>query len=293
MKKNWMFIFGALLVILVLLFFCIRSLPDGKLHVFVLDVGQGDSILIQLPTGERILVDGGPDDKVIQRLSEVMPFYERNIDVILLTHPHADHVNGLNDLLKRYHVMQVIITGVDYKYPGYTEFLNLISREGAQVIFAGALGLDYKIGTAILDMLYPIESFQGRLFNNYNNGSIVFRLLYGQRKFFFGGDMELEEEKNLMAVPGRLGQGLDLRADFYKVGHHGSRTSSSETLLDLIKPEYAAISCGIDNTFKHPHPETIQHLQARRVTIFRTDLDGTIEAVSDGQDLNVLTVGKQ
>ena len=293
MSKMQKFLSAGLGVLGVLLWLCLASLPDGKLHVFVLDIGQGDSILIQTPTSERILIDGGANDQVLKELGKVMPFYERTIDVVVLSHPHEDHVDGLVEALKRYDVGAVMMSGVKYHYSGYTAFLEEIERRKIPVVYAGA-GLagtggapaDYRLGSITLDMLFPFESEQGRSFENQNNGSVVLRVLYGRRSFYFSGDLEIEGEEKLVAA------GLDLRADFYKAGHHGSRTAGSLALLDRVRPEYAAISCGVDNKFKHPHPITLQHFQERGMKIFRTDLDGIIEAVSDGESLEVKGQGK-
>ncbi len=268
-----------------LLVFCLVSLPDGKLHVFVLDIGQGDSILIQTPTNEHILIDGGPDDKVMEQMAKFMPFYEKSIDLVILSHPHADHVNGLVEVLKRYQVKQVMMTGVSYYYSGYLGFLDEISQQKIPVIFAGN-GNDYQLGSIFLDMIYPFHSLQGDAFENQNNSSIVLRILYGQRSFYFSGDLEMEKELELVK------SNLNLHADFLKAGHHGSKTSNTEPLLDRIKPLYAAISCGVNNKFHHPFPGTIEHLQKRNVHIYRTDLDGSVEALSDGENLLMKTYGK-
>lgn len=138
---------------------------------------------------------GGPDDKVVERLSEVLPFYERTIDVVILTHPHADHINGLVEVLKRYHVRQLVMTGASYHYAGYDLFLELIAKQKIPVVFVGS-GFDYRIGNITLDFLYPFFSIQNRVFDNLNNSSLVFRLLYGEKIFYFGGDLEMEEEKS-------------------------------------------------------------------------------------------------
>lgn len=293
MGKVQKFLLAGLGIMAVLLVFCLLSLPDGKLHVFVLDIGQGDAILVQTPTGERILIDGGANDSVMKELGKVMPFYERTIDVVVLSHPHADHVDGLVEVLKRYRVGMIVMSGVKYNYSGYTAFLEEITGRHIPLVYAGAEfpaggggTADYQLGSVTLDMLFPFESEQGRSFENQNNGSVVFRLLYGDRSFYFSGDLEIEGEEKLVA------SGLDLRADFYKAGHHGSRTAGSVPLLDRVRPVYAAISCGVDNKFKHPHPITLEHFQERDMKIFRTDLDGIIEAVSDGEMLEVKGWGK-
>ena len=287
---------AAVVMASLLLAFCLLALPDGKLHVFVLDIGQGDSILIQTPSNERILIDGGPNDAVLKELGKVMPFYERQIDVVVLTHPHADHVNGLVEVLKRYHVGTVLISGVSYSYSGYAAFLQQVAARRIPIVYAGATmagrgpggarGVDFRLGSVTLDMLFPFASEQGRDFLNQNNSSIVFRLLYGKRSFYFSGDLEMEEEAKLVA------SSLDLHADFLKAPHHGSKTSDTPAFLDRVKPLYAAISCGVNNQFHHPHPSTIQHFQERGINIFRTDLDGIIEAISDGDFLRVRALGK-
>lgn len=293
MKRLSFYVAAGLGMLGVLLWLCLRSLPDGRLHVFVLDIGQGDAILVQTPTGERMLIDGGPNDSIMKELGKVMPFYERTIDVVVLSHPHADHVDGLVEVLKRYRVGAVVMSGVKYNYTGYTAFVEEVAARHIPLVYAGAKfpaagggTADYRLGSVTLDMLFPFESEQGRSFENQNNGSVVFRLLYGDRSFYFSGDLEVEGEEKLVA------SGLDLRADFYKAGHHGSRTAGSVPLLDRVRPEYAAISCGVDNKFKHPHPITLEHFQERGMKIFRTDLEGMIEVVSDGKMLEVKGWGK-
>lgn len=262
-------------------FFCwylMASLPDGRLHVFMLNIGQGDAILIQAATGERVLVDGGPDDLVAQELSAVMPFYEKTIDVVILTHPHADHVDGLVEVLRRYDVKRVIMTGVSYNDAGYDAFLDQIFLKKVPVIFVDGKR-DFSLGSLVFDMLFPLEPEQGKRFSNLNNSSIVFRLLYGKESFYFSGDLEKEGEAKLIE------SGLDLSADVLKAGHHGSRTASTESFLDLARPKIALISCGIDNKFKHPHAETLEHYLERNIETFRTDINGRIEVVSDGMSI--------
>ena len=275
----------SILAFAVLLFFCLNSLPDGKLHVYVLDVGQGDSILIQTPFDERVLIDGGPDNKVIEQLSKVMPFYEKEIDLVILTHPDADHVNGLVDVLKRYHVKAVMMTGLTQFSSDYNAFLNQVSQRNTPVFFVGNKN-DFRFGNVVFDILFPMSSLQGTTFVKSNNSSIAFRLMYGKNIFYFSGDMEAEKEFEL------VNSNLDLRTDFLKVSHHGSNTSSTGIFLDKLKPRFAAISCGVNNKFHHPHPVTIENLQKRGIRIYRTDLDGIIEAVSDAKEIQFKTWGK-
>ncbi len=275
MKKflRWLWIgigFAFLLLIL-----CIASLGDGLLHLSYLDVGQGDAILIRTPAMEYILIDGGPDGRVLQEISTVMPFYERTIDLLVLSHPHADHVDGLVEVLERYDVGSVLLTGVSYRYPGYERFLDLVTEKKVKIFFVNG-EYDYRFGSLVFDIVYPLESLQGAHFENINNSSIAMRVLFGSHSFFFSGDLELEGEAKIIK------NGIDVRADVLKAGHHGSRTSNSEEILDLMRPSWAIVSCGVDNSFQHPHSETVRNLQKREVPLYRTDIDGRVDVVTDG-----------
>ena len=283
MRKILQIFFTVLVILSGLLWKIICGINDHDLHVYVLNIGQGDSILVRLSTGENILIDGGPDEAVLRELADVLPLYERKIDVVILTHPHADHMNGLLDVLQHYEVSSVLVTGVYYHSSAYDEFIDQVVREKTAVYFARA-DTDYRLGTVALDMVYPLKLLQGDRYENINNSSISFRLLSRDGIFYFSGDLEKEGEEEL------LKSGQDLRADIFKAGHHGSRTSSSEALLDAIQPKIALISCGINNTFKHPHPETLKHLAERGIQFFRTDLDGRIEVIPAIGEFEVRTI---
>jgi competence protein ComEC len=277
-RKSLQYFSIAVALLLCLIVHYSLTLPDGRLHVYFLDVGQGDASLIRTPSNKFILVDGGPDDSILQRLGETMPFYARTFDLVILTHPHPDHVNGLVEVLKRYDVRRVLITGLSYDYSGYTEFLEMLRSKKIPVDFANS-DSDYFFGEVTLDTIYPFESLQGQRMENANNSSIVFRLIYGESGFYFSGDAEVQEEEII------VGSKQEIESDVLKVGHHGSRTASSESIITLIRPQYAVISAGINNKFKHPHPETINILQKEKARILRTDLSGTVEFISDGKNL--------
>ena len=278
MKKWILWLWGAIVVGCLLLVMSLWQLGDGMLHISYLNIGQGDAALVRTPGRQYVLIDGGPGDAVLGELAGVMPFFARRIDVVMLSHPHADHLDGLIEVLERYDVGVVMMTGVSYGYKGYERFLEVIEERDVEVIFVNG-EVDYLLDDVVLDIVYPFESLAGRAFENVNNSSISFRLLYGERSFYFSGDLEVEGEEALVAST------LDVRSDVLKAGHHGSRTSSSEPLLDLVQPLWAVISCGVDNQFLHPHAETITHFQKRGVTIYRTDLDGRVELKSDGMKI--------
>ena len=271
---------GLLMALLVAAGVFIVKLPDGKLHFWALDVGQGDAILMILPDGNKVLIDGGPDDKVMSRLAEVLPFYDRTIELVILTHPHPDHMIGLIEVIKRYDVGRLVMTGIKYDYPGYDAFLETVAKKQVPVLFADGKK-DLKFGEVILDLMFPLAPIQGQYFGNVNNSSIVFRILYGRNKFLLQGDLEVEGEMQMVE------SGLDLRASVIKVGHHGSRTASSDDYLAKVLAEFAVISCGAGNRYNHPHIETMRALKKYLVEVWRTDLDGTVEVASDGNVIEI------
>ncbi|MEO8252236.1 MAG: ComEC/Rec2 family competence protein [Chloroflexota bacterium] len=259
----------------------VATLPDGRLHVVVLDVGQGDAILVTAPSGATMLVDGGPDpDLLLRRLGERLPWWQRRIDVMILTHPHQDHVAGLVAALERYRVGLILDTGRDYPNPTYPRFLDLARNEpGARFVVARTgqrLRLD---SSTAFTLLYPrATDVAGPLpEGDINNASVVGLLRSGGFTALLTGDAKAPIEATL-AERGLLG-----RVDVLKVGHHGSRFSSSPALLEPTRPGAAIISAGIGNAFGHPHQETLDRLQAiPGLRLHRTDLEGSVEVVSDG-----------
>lgn len=255
----------------------------NELEVDFLDVGQGDAILIKTPAGQNILIDGGPDNTVIKRLSENLPWWERTIDLVILTHPHDDHVNGLNDVLKRYNVEKILYTGVTHSSPGYLSWLELIRSKKIPLVIIDQpqeITLDED---CYLDIIYPRTSFLNREVDNLNNSSIVARLVYGQTVFLLTGDAEAEVEQELLD----LASTTDLSAPMLKVGHHGSDTSSSEEFLDTVQPQIAIIPAALENKFGHPSLRVVKRLERLGAAVYQTGVDGTVRAVSDGVEIRV------
>ena len=267
---------GALLLAIT-----VATLPDGRLHLVVMDVGQGDGILVTAPSGATMLIDGGPDpDLLLRRLGERMPWWQRHIDVMILTHPHQDHVAGLVAALERYRVSLVLDTGRDYPNPTYHRFLQLAGDEpGARVVAARAGQRIRLDATTVLTVLYPTSAdVAGALpEGDINNASVVGLLRSGGFSALLTGDAKASVEAMLAE------RGLLARVDVLKVGHHGSQSSSSPPLLDATQPGLALISAGVDNDYGHPHQVTLDHLRAvPGLRLHRTDLEGSIEVISDG-----------
>jgi competence protein ComEC len=267
---------GALLVGLTL-----TSLPDGRLHLVVLDVGQGDAILVTTPSGATMLVDGGPDpDLLLRRLGERMPWWQRRIDVMILTHPHEDHVAGLVAALERYQVGLILDAGRAYENPTYPRFVLEARDEPGGRLAAARAGARLTLDrTTTVTLLYPTaDDVAGPLpEGDINNASVVGLLRSGGFTALLTGDAEMPVEALLAE------RGLLTRIDVLKVGHHGSHSSTGPALLSAARPGAALISAGIGNDYGHPHQVTLDNLHnVPGLLVHRTDLEGNLEVISDG-----------
>ncbi len=256
------------------------SLPAAVLRVWALEVGQGDAIFIETPRHTQVLIDGGPNAKVLSELSSVMPFYDRTIDLIILTHPQEDHIFGLVEALKRYQVANALITGINYKSALYDEFKRLLKEKRVRVFIAQA-GKRVRLDEgAVIDVAYPLENLSGKnTEGDVNDTSVAAVLTFGLKKFLFMGDAEMKEEVELV----HSGQDIDI--DALKLSHHGSKTSTSRLFLDAVTPELAFASMGYKNRYGHPHKEALDRLGA--IPFYRTDTQGRILIESDGMQLKV------
>lgn len=256
------------------LIFGIQQIPDNRFHIYFLDIGQGDSIFVKTPENHQILIDGGPKNRVLEEMNYVMPFFDRSIDMVVLTHPHADHVDGLVEVLKKYEVAAVLITGVIFKNPSYEEFLREIEKQNIKVFIAES-GTDFKFGETIFDIIYPKKQLIGDKFENVNNSSVAMKIIYGDKEILLTGDLEKEVEAELVED-----YGSTLKADILKAGHHGSNSSSTTEFLDQVKPEIVIIQSGENNSYGHPNSESLANMQKAGVRkILRNDLEGRIEFI--------------
>ncbi len=284
MTKLHRYIIATLLSLVFILAFIAINLPDGKTHIHFLDIGQGDAAFIQSPYGHKILVDGGPGIKVLEELSTVLPFYDRKIDLLILTHPDQDHIEGAIEVLKNYHVGQVLFTGIGSNSPFYEAFLGQLKSKSIPFYLA-ASEEDFRITDHLyLDIIHPIQSLAGDVPSQPNNSSIVFNLIYGPHRVLFTGDIEKEIEDQI------LESNSDLTAHTLKVAHHGSKTSSTANFLHKVQADYAVIQSELHNRHGHPHDEILDRLQSSGIkTIYRNDLQGRIHFQYDLHSLAVKT----
>lgn len=285
MTRRWSttFIIGVPLTAALLAWLAVLQLPDGKLHVAFLDVGQGDAILITTPQGQQVLVDGGPSPTALtSAMGKEMPFWDRSLDLVVMTHPDADHITGLVEVLGRFRVDGWLESGRPDDDAIYQQCQALLGGISRHTVRAGDQ-LDLGRGL-VLEVLHPPPELMSGTEADANNNSVVLRLVWAQASFLLTGDVEAEAEQVL------LRSGQPLSATVLKLAHHGSGGSSTEEFLGAVSPRYAVISVGADNHFGHPKQAVLDRLaQLGNVTILRTDEQGTIEFVTDGQRLWIRT----
>jgi competence protein ComEC len=272
----------AIFISIILCYEIISLITPQKLRVSFLDVGQGDSILIQTPSGHDMLIDGGATNIVLERLAKQMSFFDRSIDVVVATHPDADHVTGLIPVLEKYNVEKIIISKVEGETGIFEDLNNHIKNEGAHIIIA-EVGDEINFNDDVsAKILFPTKNYIAKK-NDTNDASVSMVLQYDDITFLLTGDLPTTNESKLISG------GLTKNITVYKAGHHGSKSSSGEQLLTYIRPEYAIISAGKDNTYGHPNIETLERLQKYAKEIVSTIDRGTISFRTDGRLLEIKT----
>jgi competence protein ComEC len=289
MKSSWKYLFGVLVLTVVTVWLAVIVSPDNKLHLIACDVGQGDAILATYRK-TQILVDGGPDRSVLTCLSEHMPFWDREIEVVILTHPEADHLTGLIEVFKRYRVKTLVATPLDASSQGYQVLKNIVGGSGTRVVNPTS-GMVIRLGLLYLDIVYPANKNLGLtnpFINNDvlgafssnqspNDFSIVANLRLGEFDALLTGDIGPKVIDDVLAT----GKIRDI--DYIKIPHHGSKNGLTKELLEASVPEIAVISVG-KNPWGHPHQEVLQLLQEAGVRTLRTDQEGDIEIITDGKN---------
>lgn len=282
--KSGLFI---LLMLAVLLPGCTTMLPDepepaaapvasGTLRVIFLDVGQGASQLLIGPTGKAMLIDAGNNDKEQLMLDYLHTYGVRKLDIVIGTHPDADHIGGLDKVIDQTEVGKIYMPKVSSNTKTFESVLTSIKAKGLKVNTAKAgLTLQWDQGVQV-KLLGPVNTYKDS-----NNNSAVVKVTYGSRSFLLTGDAQQESEEDLVA------SGADLKADVLLVGHHGSKSSTNLSFLRMVQPKYGIIQVGADNKYGHPTQTVLQRLKKQGVEVYRNDRQGTIEVESDGVNLTI------
>ncbi|MGI5921791.1 MAG: ComEC/Rec2 family competence protein [Syntrophomonadaceae bacterium] len=250
----------------------------GELKVHFIDVGQGDAILVQSPSGGNMLVDAGDNDHGETVVDYLRVHNVNSLDIVIGTHPHADHIGGLDTVIDSFPVKSVYLPRVTHTSKSFEDVLEAIDNK------------DLKINTARAGVVLPLPGVQSSLiapaaekYEELNNYSAVIKITYGTKSFLLTGDAEDESEQQM------INGGQNLQATVLKVGHHGSSSSTSYSFLQAVKPEYAVIMLGKDNSYGHPHKETLSRLSKAGIKILRTDKNGNIVISTDGEIIDVKT----
>ena len=255
------------------------SNDTGELKVHFIDVGQGDSILIETPGGQNMLIDAGERDQGEKVVNYIKSQGVDKLHFVVGTHPHSDHIGGLVKVIESIPVEKIYLPRVTHTSRSFENLLEAISNKGLKISTAAA-GVKISLADGEASFIAPVgEDYEGL-----NNYSAVIKLTYGSASFLFTGDAEKLSEKEMLA------NGTDLKADVLKVGHHGSVSSTSSNFLQAVSPEYAVIMCGSGNDYGHPHKETLAALSG--LEVYRTDSDGTIIISTDGNNYNITTGNK-
>ncbi|MCL2771955.1 MAG: MBL fold metallo-hydrolase [Oscillospiraceae bacterium] len=253
---------------------------NGQFVVHFIDVGQGDSELIQSPDGGFMLIDTGVSDEWNKLSAYLDNFKVKNFEYVIFTHPHSDHIGSADKIVKNYDIGTLIMPQATNNSKEFKNLTKAIEDKNLQIT-PPVPGTTYQFGGAEFTILAP----QSEKYDNLNNYSVVVEMTYGENKFLFVGDIEKQAENEIINYCKE--NNFDISADVLKVPHHGSSTSSTQGFLDLVKPSIAVISCGLNNSYNHPNQKVVQRIEAMGTTVYRTDLDGDVVITSDGQNLSV------
>jgi len=250
------------------------------LKVHFIDVGQGDAILIQTPAGQNMLVDAGENDHGDMVVNYLISQGVKNLDIVVGTHPHSDHIGGLDTVINKFPVKNIYMPKITNNTESFRDVLNAVKNKGL------------KISTAKAGVVVPLEGVSCRFaapvkdsYEDLNNYSAVIKMEYGSQSFLLTGDAGTESEAQI------LYSGVNLKSTVLKVGHHGSYSATGSKFLNAVAPQFAVIMLGADNKYGHPHTQTLSRLSKAGIKIYRTDKNGTIVFITDGKDMKV-TGGK-
>ncbi len=273
---KWYFVLGLILISILLFTALFSPKNKGVLKFTVMDVGQGDALFIESPTGVQIIVDGGPGNNLLKEIPKVLPWYDRSVDMIFVTNPDSDHYEGFIKFLDKYSVEAIVESGTTNSYSAFGVFQEKIKEKDISKTLARRGQIIDIGGGAYLQILFPDRNVEQV---SPNTGSIVMKLIYGDTSVLLQGDSVASIEQYLLEIDGDY-----LKSDILKVGHHGSKTSSVKEYVEKVSPKYAVISAGLDNSYGHPHNEVVETLSDLKIKTITTCNNGAIHFESDGRE---------
>lgn len=254
-----------------------NTVTGSEFKIHFIDVGQGDSILVECE-GETLLIDAGENDKGQIVVDYIKSQGIDELDYVIGTHPHSDHIGGLDVVIDTFSVGKVLLPAIEHSTKTYEDVLVAIQNQGLKIT-KPVVGTEYSLGEAVFQIIAPNSSE----YDDLNDYSVGIRLVYGDTSYVFAGDADAISEAEMCE------NGLTLSADVLKLNHHGSRYSNNKEFIDAVNPTYAVISVGEGNSYGHPHEEVLEDMKERGITVYRTDLAGTIVITSDGENIEFNT----
>lgn len=254
---------------------------SNLMRFYTLDVGQGDALYIGLPHNLDIVVDTGPDDRILSQLSHYLPLGDNEIELLVLTHNHLDHIGGFQSIASHYKIDRVWLSGALDLTAQFHQLVDTIKSKNipADIVKAGD---NTQLGPVQLIVLHPVVSQVNRLPKDQHDATVALKVTYKQICMILTGDLNTDHETNLLSAAKQLK--LSIRCPILKTTHHGSGSGSSSAFLQIVQPKVATISVGKHNLYHHPAPSTMERLIANGVQIFRTDQQGTVTVTTDGQN---------
>lgn len=260
----------GLLLVSIAVWSAVFRMPDGNLHIKVFDVGQGDSVFIRTPAGYTILIDGGPSDKVLDHLGRQLPFFDKTLDLVVLTHPQSDHLAGLIEVAKRYEIKRLWVSYSENDTAQYSEWENVLGTQGLEgmVVWSG----DQLIFSddVVLQVQWPKVELAS---DDLNTTSVVILIDYNEFEGLLTGDADNQVQPYTESIS---------EIEFLKVPHHGAKTALDEAFTSKLSPEISVVSVGSRNSYGHPAKNTLELLESIGSKVYRTDQNGTVEIVTDG-----------
>jgi competence protein ComEC len=276
LRKSKILLFCLIMLLGTLITVHATPVSVSPLKIHYIDVGQADCIFIQTPNHHNLLIDAGKNEDADKILSYLHNQKIKLIDILVATHPHEDHIGSMAAIINKYNVGQLYMPKISTNTETFLNLLKTIKAKGLTINTAQAgcfLNIDPSL---VIEMLAPNNS----KYEDLNDYSAVIKIVYNQTSFLFTGDASRVSEKEMLKLK------YDLKADVLKVGHHGSNTSTTGRFLQAVSPKYAVISVGANNDYGHPGQYTLSRLMNAGIKVYRTDLNGTVTAISDGQNIS-------